>query len=49
MGLQAGAALTFCSWHFDFSGIRELVATLLGCFFLIKQKEDKEALFTPTF
>jgi len=41
MDLQAGAALTFCSWHFDFMGIRELVAVLLGCFFWDKPKEDK--------
>ncbi len=30
-------------------GIRELVAALLGCFFWVKPKEEKEALFTPTF
>jgi len=33
-GSARSQALIFCSWHFDFSGIRELVAVLLGWSFL---------------
>jgi len=41
-GSARSQALIFCSWHFDFSGIRELVAALLGWYFLAQAKKYRK-------